>query len=205
MADTSHGCRRDRPQPVPAAAPDLRARTPPCDGERQTAFRTHADRTSRPAGQARDAIRPPAHIDRTRGRTHELHHPLAVTAVAVGVAVWLVPGIDLIGGTSAWAGIALFALILSLVNISIRPIMQVLSLPVTVLTLGIFYLVVNTLMLYIAAWLANGIFQVGFDIVSFGSAFVASIVISIVSSLMNALVGKRLEALRARKPEGLRR
>src|SRR5699024_10169792 len=60
-----------------------------------------------------------------------------VTAVAVGVAVWLVPGIDLIGGTSAWAGIALFALILSLVNISIRPIMQVLSLPVTVLTLGI--------------------------------------------------------------------
>ena len=60
----------------------------------------------------------------------------------------------------------------------------------TVLTLGIFYLVVNTLMLYIAAWLANGIFQVGFDIVSFGSAFVASIVISIVSSLMNALVGK---------------
>ena len=113
-----------------------------------------------------------------------------VTAVAVGVAVWLVPGIDLIGGTSAWAGIALFALILSLVNISIRPIMQVLSLPVTVLTLGIFYPVVNTLMLYIAAWLANGIFQVGFDIVSFGSAFVASIVISIVSSLMNALVGK---------------
>ena len=128
-----------------------------------------------------------------------------VTAVAVGVAVWLVPGIDLIGGTSAWAGIALFALILSLVNISIRPIMQVLSLPVTVLTLGIFYLVVNTLMLYIAAWLANGIFQVGFDIVSFGSAFVASIVISIVSSLMNALVGKDVEALRARKPEGLRR
>ena len=74
--------------------------------------------------------------------------------------------------------------------------MQVLSLPVTVLTLGIFYLVVNTLMLYIAAWLANGIFQVGFDIVSFGSAFVASIVISIVSSLMNALVGKTRSASR---------
>ena len=99
-------------------------------------------------------------------------------------------GIDLIGGTSAWAGIALFALILSLVNISIRPIMQVLSLPVTVLTLGIFYLVVNTLMLYIAAWLANEIFQVGLVIDSFGSAFVASIVISIVSALVNALVGK---------------
>lgn len=112
-----------------------------------------------------------------------------VTAVAVGVAVWLVPGIDIIGGTSAWAGIALFALVLSLVNISVKPILQVLSLPVTVLTLGIFYLIVNTLMLYVAAWLANGIFQVGFDIATFGSAFVASIVISIVSSVVNALVG----------------
>ena len=113
-----------------------------------------------------------------------------VTAVAVGVAVWLVPGMELLGGTDAWVGIAIFGLILSLVNISINPIMQVLSLPISVITLGIFYLVVNTLMLYIAAWLANGIFQVGLVIDSFGSAFVASIVISIVSALVNALVGK---------------
>ena len=113
-----------------------------------------------------------------------------VTAIAVGVAVWLVPGIDIVGGTSAWVGIALFALVLSLVNISIKPIMQALSLPVTILTLGIFYLVVNTLMLYIAAWLANDIFQVGFAIATFGSAFVASIVISIVSGIVNSLVGK---------------
>ena len=113
-----------------------------------------------------------------------------VTAIAVGVAVWIVPGMDLLGGTDAWVGIAIFGLILSLINISIKPIMQVLSLPISVITLGIFYLVVNTLMLYIAAWLANGIFQVGLVIDSFGSAFVASIVISIVSALVNALVGK---------------
>ena len=111
------------------------------------------------------------------------------TAVATGVAVWLVPGIDIVGDASAWAGIALFGLVLSLVNISIKPILQVLSLPITALTLGIFYLVVNTLLLYIAAWLTNGIFQVGFYIATFGSAFVAAIVISIVSALMNALVG----------------
>ena len=84
-----------------------------------------------------------------------------VTAIAVGVAVWIVPGMDLLGGTDAWVGIAIFGLILSLINISIKPIMQVLSLPISVITLGIFYLVVNTLMLYIAAWLANGIFQSG--------------------------------------------
>ena len=113
-----------------------------------------------------------------------------VTAVAAGVAVWLVPGIDIVGNASAWAGIALFGLVLSLVDISIKPVLQVLSLPITALTLGIFYLVVNTLLLYLAAWLTNGIFQVGFAIASFGSAFVAAIVISIVSALMNALVGR---------------
>ena len=113
-----------------------------------------------------------------------------VTAVAVGVAVWLVPGIGVVGGTDAWVAIAIFGLILSLINISVKPIMQVLSLPITVITLGIFYLVVNTLMLYVAAWLANGIFQVGIDIATFGSAFVASIVISIVSGIMNVIVGK---------------
>lgn len=112
-----------------------------------------------------------------------------VTALAVGVAIWIVPGIELLGGSDAWVGIAIFSLILSLINISIKPIMQLLSLPITVITLGIFYLVINTLMLYVAAWVANGIFQVGFIIDSFGSAFVASIVISIVSAIMNALVG----------------
>lgn len=112
-----------------------------------------------------------------------------VTAIAVGVAVWLVPGIVVVGGDSAWVSIAIFALFLALINISIKPLLQVLSLPVTVLTLGLFYLVVNTLLLYIAAWLANAIFQVGFVIDGFGWAFLASIIISIVSALLNALLG----------------
>lgn len=112
-----------------------------------------------------------------------------VTAIAVGVAVWFVPGVETVGGGEAWVSIALFGLILSLINISIRPIMQLLSLPISVLTLGLFYLVVNTFMLYIAAWLATGIFQSGIEIYSFGSAFVASIVISIVSAIVNAITG----------------
>ncbi len=112
-----------------------------------------------------------------------------VTAIAVGVAVWLVPGFTVAGGVESWVAIALFALVLALVNMSVKPVLQILSLPVTVLTLGIFYLVVNTFMLYIAAWLADGIFQIGFYIASFGSAFVASIVISLVSSIVNSLVG----------------
>lgn len=111
-----------------------------------------------------------------------------VTAIAVGVAVWLVPGIEVVG-TEAWVAVALVGLILSLINISIKPIAQVLSLPITCLTLGIFYLVVNTAMLYLAAWAAEGIFDVHLHIATFGSAFVAAIVVSIVSALVNSLVG----------------
>ena len=111
-----------------------------------------------------------------------------VTAIAVAAAVWLVPGIDVLGG-EAWIGIALLALVLSLINMSIKPILQVLSLPVTVLTLGLFYLVVNTAVLYLAAWLANGLFGIGFEIATFGSGFVAAIVISIVSGIVNDIVG----------------
>ncbi len=112
-----------------------------------------------------------------------------VSAIAVAAAVWIVPGIELIGGNSAWIGIVIFALILSLINISIKPILQILSLPISVLTLGIFYLIVNTLMLYLAAWLANGLFGIGFWISGFGSAFLASIVISLVTVIVNSIVG----------------
>ena len=71
-----------------------------------------------------------------------------VTAIAVGVAVWIVPGITTVGPNGTIA-IAIGALVLSLVNVSIKPIAQMLSLPITVLTLGIFFLVVNALLVYI--------------------------------------------------------
>lgn len=112
-----------------------------------------------------------------------------VTAVAVAAAVWLVPGIEVVGTTESWVAIAITGLALALIDMSVKPILQVLSLPVTCLTFGIFYLIVNTIMLYLAAWLSNGMFNVGFVIASFGSAFVASIVISIVSAIMNSIVG----------------
>lgn len=112
-----------------------------------------------------------------------------VTAIAVAAAVWLVPGIAVLGA-DAWVGIALLALVLSLINMSVKPILQVLSLPVTVLTLGLFYLVVNTAVLYLSAWLANSLFNVGFEIATFGSGFVAAIVISIVSGIVNGIVSK---------------
>lgn len=112
-----------------------------------------------------------------------------VTAIAVAAAVWLVPGIEIASTMETWAGVMILSLFLSLLNMSIKPLLQVLSLPISFLTLGIFYIVVNTFVLYLASWLANGLFDVGFEIATFGSAFVASIVISIVSAIMNAITG----------------
>lgn len=111
------------------------------------------------------------------------------TAVAAGVAVWLVPGIDTFGAAEAWQSIAIFGLVLAFVNAILKPIAQVLSLPITILTLGIFYLIVNTAMIYLAAWFAESIFGAGIAIASFGSAFVASIIISIVSAIANSVIG----------------
>ena len=116
------------------------------------------------------------------------------TALAVSVVVWIVPGIDIIGGNAAWGAIAIFAAILALINMSIKPILQILSFPISLITLGIFYLVVNTFMLYLAAWVSNGLFNTGFIIETFGSAFVASIVVSIVSGFVNAVTGANEKA-----------
>lgn len=115
-----------------------------------------------------------------------------VTALAVGVAMWIVPGISVFG-METWAAVALFGLVLALINMSIKPILQFISLPVTCLTLGIFYLVVNAFLLYLAQWLANNVLGLSFHIESFGSAFVGAIVISIVSAILNTITGANEE------------
>ena len=111
-----------------------------------------------------------------------------VTAIAVGAAVWLVPGISTVGSDSTIA-IGALALVLSLINVSLKPVLKVLSFPITVITLGVFYLILNALMLELAAWAATGIFSSGIAIDGFGSAVFGSIVISIVSAIVNGILG----------------
>ena len=112
-----------------------------------------------------------------------------VTAVAAAAAVWIVPGLYATGQNTI-IGIAVFSLVLALVNMSIKPILQFLSLPISVLTLGIFYIVVNALMIELSSWAANGLFGIGVHVDGFGSAFLGAIIISIVSALVNGLIGK---------------
>ena len=109
------------------------------------------------------------------------------TALAASVAVWLIPGLVPMG--DQLVSIAVFALGIALVNASIRPIMQALSLPLTIVTLGFFHLVVNAAALLIASWLSLNLLGTGVYIVGFWDAFFGAIVISIVSSVVEGIIG----------------
>lgn len=111
-----------------------------------------------------------------------------VMAVAFLVAQALVPGIVITG----WGWLLIAALVLGVVNAVIRPVLFVLSLPLTILTLGLFTLVLNAAMLGLTAWLIPG-----FEIRGFWPAFWGAIVIWIVSWIANGLVGDRGRAVRA--------
>jgi putative membrane protein len=110
----------------------------------------------------------------------------AITAVAFYIAANLVTGIYF----PSVANLIIAAIIFGVVNAVIRPIVATLSLPLTVLTLGLFTLVVNALMLALTALLMPGM-----RITSFWAAFVGAIIIWIVSWLANKLVGDRHSAV----------
>lgn len=110
-------------------------------------------------------------------------------SVAVAAALWITPGIYLPPSESAWGAAIGIALILALINASLKPILQVLSLPISVITLGIFALVINALMFELAGWIASGLFGIDLVISSFAAAFLASIIVSIVSMLVNRFIG----------------
>lgn len=110
------------------------------------------------------------------------------SAIAIGCAVWLVPGIIVVGGS--WEGLVFAALILALVNAIIKPIVKLLSLPVNVVTLGLFSLVINAFMLELASYLSRNIFHAGIAIDSFGSAFIGAIIVSIVTMIVSSVFDK---------------
>ena len=98
------------------------------------------------------------------------------TAVGIGAAAYLLPGIEVDGPRAAVLG----ALVLGLINVTLRPIVLLLTLPLTVLSLGFFALIVNGAMLALAARWVTGV-----HVASFGSAVLGSIVISLVGGLLN--------------------
>ncbi|MCL6612090.1 MAG: phage holin family protein [Peptococcaceae bacterium] len=103
---------------------------------------------------------------------------LAINAVALLAADWLLDGIRISG--LFWALIA--SLVLGAVNTLIRPLLIVLTFPLTVVTLGLFIFVVNALAFALAAFLVPG-----FHVYSFGGAFWGAIITSLVSWVLNQI------------------
>jgi putative membrane protein len=104
---------------------------------------------------------------------------LLLNGIAVMVAAYLIPGIRLATpGAAVVAGI-----VLGIVNAIVRPLLIVLTLPFTILTLGLFIFIVNAVCLALVAWLVPGL-----SISGFGAALVGAIVISLVSWLLSALL-----------------
>ena len=117
-----------------------------------------------------------------------------IGALALWIASAIVPGMEIHGA----GNFLLAALLLGLVNAIVRPIVLLLTLPLTILTLGLFLLVVNALMLKVVAWLFDPlIFH------SFGSAVLAAVVVSLMNWLTASWIGPkgRFEVLVVRRRE----
>ncbi|MCY0924745.1 phage holin family protein [Streptomyces sp. H27-H1] len=111
-------------------------------------------------------------------------------AAALAVAIWLLAGITLDDGSSMGRrvlSLILVALIFGLVNFIVKPVVKLLSLPLFVLTLGLFTLVVNAAMLLLTSWLATQ-FDLSFHVDGFWTAVVGALIISIVSWAVNMVL-----------------
>lgn len=112
---------------------------------------------------------------------------LFLNGIAIIVATWMVPGLQLAGlGSALVAGV-----ILGFVNAVIRPVLLLLTLPFTLLTLGLFIFVVNAVCLALTAALVPG-----FSISGFWSAVLGALLVSIVSWLLNGVFLGRSERRR---------
>jgi putative membrane protein len=105
---------------------------------------------------------------------------LLITALGLWVADRLLPGIVITGTGS----LIVSALLLGIVNAVIRPIILILTLPLTILTLGLFVLIVNGISLAIAAWLVPG-----FHIAGLWSATLGAVIVGLISWAASAFVG----------------
>jgi putative membrane protein len=110
-------------------------------------------------------------------------------AGALAVAVWLLDKITLTGdSTGKKVGtLIVVALIFGVVNFLVKPIVKLLSLPLLILTLGLFTLVVNALMLLLTSWLA-GKLDVSFHVEGFWTAVLGGLIISIVSWALHLIL-----------------
>jgi len=101
-------------------------------------------------------------------------------AVALFVAAWLLDGVDY---GDQWWTLLIAAAVFTMVNFAVKPILTVLSIPFIVVTLGLFYFLLNVLMLYLTHWLVPD-----FEIDTFWWGALAAIIVSVVNGVMHRLL-----------------
>jgi len=112
---------------------------------------------------------------------------LLVNAAALWVAIQLVDGIEHRG---SWWSLLFVALVFGVLNASVRPLLKLLTLPILILSLGLFIFVINALMLRLTSWV-SGLFGLGFHVAGFWDAFFGGLIVSIVSMLLSLFTGER--------------
>jgi putative membrane protein len=108
---------------------------------------------------------------------------LVINAAALWLAIRFVPGISFDGDEVM---LLLVALVFGVVNAIIRPVLTILSLPILILTLGLFTFVLNALMLWLTSGL-SGLLGLGFHVAGFLPAFLGALVVTVVSAVLSLL------------------
>ena len=106
---------------------------------------------------------------------------ILVVALALLLTAYVVPGITVTG----WLPAVLAALLLGIINLMVRPVLIILTLPVTILTLGVFIIILNALLLWFTAFIIDG-----FTIHGFVAAVLGTLIVSLCSWVGNHLLVK---------------
>lgn len=112
---------------------------------------------------------------------------LLVNAAAIWAAIKIVPGISHVG---SWPSLLGVALVFGVVNAIVRPLLVILSLPLLLVTVGLFTLVLNALLLWLTSSL-SGTLGLGFNVSGFWPAFLGAIVISLVSLGLSTFIASK--------------
>jgi len=107
---------------------------------------------------------------------------MIISAIAVAIAAFLIPGIEVHGFFYA----LIVAVVMAILNRVVKPLLVIITIPITVVTLGLFYLVINVILVYIASWIVSP----GFQVHGFFAALFFSIVLSVTNSILDAMAGE---------------
>ncbi len=110
-----------------------------------------------------------------------------INTIAIMIAIKFVPGVTF---TGEWWGILLTGVVFGFVNAIIRPLVKLLTLPLLILSLGLFTFIINAIMLGITSWISEQL-NLGFNVEGFKAAFLGALIISLITLTLSCLVNAK--------------